>query len=43
MVFPVFRIDVGDLVDVLDMVESDDLVVATVIESDLDPGGGTVL
>ena len=34
-VFPVFRMEVGDLVDTLDVVESDDLVVATVIELDL--------
>ena len=31
-VFAVFKMDVGDLVDVLDMVESDDLVVATVTD-----------
>ena len=36
-----FKMDVGDLVDMLDKVESDDLVVATVIESDL--GVGTAL
>ena len=39
VVFPVFKIDMGDLVDMLDTVESDDLVVATVIE--LDPTDGS--
>ena len=32
--FADFKMDVGDLVDMLDMVESDDLVVAMVIEFD---------
>ena len=33
-----FKMDFGDLVDMLDTVESDDLVVATVIELDLTDG-----
>ena len=33
--FADFKMDVSDLVDMLDMVESDDLVVAIVIEFDL--------
>ena len=37
-VFVFFKMDLGDLVDMLDTVESDDLVVAIVIESDLTDG-----